>query len=175
MVDPQKKSVISRIGQFADTVETFIASVAFVFMCIFVLTTIVYRYALHEPISWTEEASRYLMITGIFIAMPIAVRDHVHLGVDLFINLLPNKGREIARILSDIITLIAYLAIDFACYKFVVKALAGSQTSPAMHIPIVIIYIIIIIGFILGTIAQFTNMVAEYMHKKTVRDEEAAE
>ena len=158
----RKQSLISKIGKYADNIETAIASVAFAFMCIFVLTTIVYRYVLKEPIHWTEEASRYLMIVGIFIAMPVAVRDHVHLGIDIFINLLPATGKKIARIFSDIITLIAYIAIDYACYEFVVKTLGGTQTSPAMHIPMAAIYIVIMVGFILATIVQIINMITEY-------------
>lgn len=109
----KKENFITKISRYADAVEVAIASVAFAFMCIFVLTTIVYRYILHEPISWTEEASRYLMIVGIFFAMPVAVRDHVHLGVDIFIGLIPVAGKKIVHVFSDIVTLLAYLAIDY--------------------------------------------------------------
>lgn len=158
----KQNNLVSKIGRCATMVETAIASIAFAFMCIFVLTTVVYRYVLHQPISWTEEASRYLMIVGIFVAMPVAVRDHVHLGVDIFIDLLPKTGKEIARLFSDIITLAAYIAIDYACYLFVVKAMGGNQTSPAMHIPMVWMYTVIMIGFILATIVQLTNMIEEY-------------
>lgn len=162
MKNSSPKSLFVKIAGYADTIETLIASIAFVFMCIFVLTTVVYRYVLKQPISWSEEASRYLMITGIFVAMPVAVRDHVHLGIEVFINLLPRTGRRIAHIFSDIITLIAYIAIDCACFQFVLKTLSGNQTSPAMHIPMVYIYIVINIGFVLATIVQISNMIIEY-------------
>lgn len=162
MNSSSKESLFVKIARYADTIETLIASTAFVFMCIFVLTTIVYRYVLRQPISWSEEASRYLMITGIFVAMPVAVRDHVHLGVEVFINILPKTVRRIAHIFSDIVTLTAYIAIDYACFQFVLKTLAGNQTSPAMHIPMVYIYIVINIGFVLATIVQISNMVIEY-------------
>lgn len=158
----QQNNLVSKIGRYATMAETAIASIAFAFMCVFVLTTVVYRYVLRQPISWSEEASRYLMIVGIFVAMPVAVRDHVHLGVDVFINLLPNTGKKIARFFSDIITLAAYAAIDYACLLFVVKATGGNQTSPAMHIPMVWMYSIIMVGFILATIVQLTNMIEEY-------------
>ena len=166
-----KKGFLAKIGQYADRIETAVASIAFAFMCLFVLVTIVFRYVLRQPISWTEEASRYLMITGIFVAMPVAVRSHVHLGVDLFINLLPKGGKRFAEFFSDAITLLAYFAIDYACYLFVIKALAGSQTSPAMHIPMVIMYIIIMVGFVLATVAQLANMVEEYVHHTTETEE----
>ena len=170
-----KGNVILKIGQYADRVETAIASVAFVFMCIFVLTTVVYRYVLHEPILWSEEASRYLMITGIFIAMPVAIRNHVHLGVDLFINMLPKSLQKAAHIFSDVITLVAYLAIDYACYLFVAKTMNGNQSSPAMHIPMIVIYSVIFIGFILATVAQISNMVAEYTGIQSWDGEERVE
>lgn len=102
-----KKGFLAKIGQYADRIETAVASIAFAFMCLFVLVTIVFRYVLRQPISWTEEASRYLMITGIFVAMPVAVRSHVHLGVDLFINLLPKGGKRFAEFFSDAITIIS--------------------------------------------------------------------
>ncbi|HIR16986.1 TRAP transporter small permease [uncultured Cloacibacillus sp.] len=158
----RQESLLAKIGRYSDTIESLIASVAFVLMCIFVLTTIVFRFILQHPISWAEEAARYSMITGIFVAMPLAVRGHVHLGVDIFINLLPKSMKRLALIFSDTVTLIAYLAIDYACYSFVMRALRGSQTSPAMHIPIVWMYIVILVGFVLATIAQLSNMVEEH-------------
>lgn len=168
----RQESIIAKVGRYADLAETAIASVSFVFMCIFVLTTIVFRYILRQPISWTEEASRYLMIIGIFVAMPVAVRSHVHLGVDIFINLLPSAGKKIARIFSDVIALIAYIAIDYACYLFVLKSLAGNQTSPAMHIPMVWMYAVIMVGFVLATIAQLANMIEEYTNGSPQNSEE---
>ena len=162
-----KTNIILKIGQCAGRVETAIASIAFVFMCIFVLTTVLYRYVLREPILWSEEASRYLMITGIFVAMPVAVRDHVHLGVDIFINMLPKGGQKMAHIFSDMITLIAYLAIDYACCLFLIKTLKGNQASPAMHIPMAAVYGVIFLGFLLATIVQITNMAAEYTGMQT--------
>lgn len=168
----QKKNIFFRIGDVAMRAETAIASVAFSLMCVFVLMTIVYRYVLKAPIMWTEEASRYLMITGIFIAMPVAVREHVHLGVDIVINAVPKASRKIFHIFSDFVTLAAYVAIDYACYLFVAKAMAGSQTSPAMHMPMVWIYAVILTGFILGTIVQVTNMLGAYIKKTPPNDEE---
>lgn len=170
----QQNNLVSRIGRYAATAETAIASIAFAFMCVFVLTTVVYRYVLRQPISWSEEASRYLMIVGIFVAMPVAVRDHVHLGVDVFINLLPKTGKKIARFFSDIITLAAYAAIDYACFLFVAKAMGGNQTSPAMHIPMVWMYAVIMVGFILATIVQLTNMIEGYAlhHQKAIGEVE---
>lgn len=169
----QKSNLVSKIGKYANQAETAIASIAFLFMCIFVLTTVVYRYVLRQPISWSEEASRYLMIVGIFVAMPVAVRDHVHLGVDVFINCLPAAGKKIARVFSDIITLIAYIAIDYACFLFASQAMGRNQMSPAMHIPMVWMYVVIMIGFILATIVQLTNMVEEYSHYLQGKDKEA--
>lgn len=156
------KKCASQIGKYVENIETVIASVAFILMCACVLITVVFRFILHQPISWAEEAARYSMITGIFIAMPLAVRGHVHLGVDIVVNLLPEKRRRFAHFFSDIITLIAYIAIDYACYLFVLKSLKAGQTSPAMHIPIVWMYFVIMLGFILATIAQITNIIEEH-------------
>ena len=85
--------------------------------------------------------------------------------------MLPKGGKRFAEFFSDAITLLAYIAIDYACYLFVIKALAGSQTSPAMHIPMVIMYIIIMVGFVLATVAQLANMVEEYVHHTTETEE----
>lgn len=173
MKGSSKESLFVKVARYADAVETFIASVAFVFMCVFVLTTVVYRYVLKQPISWSEEASRYLMITGIFVAMPVAVRDHVHLGVEVFIKLLPKAGQRLARLFSDFVTLMAYVAIDYACFRFVLKTLAGNQTSPAMHIPMVYIYIVINLGFVLATVVQVSNMAMEHLPLKPSDEKEA--
>ncbi len=166
-MDKQKTGIFSRIYKVVSSAETAIACIAFALMCLAVLTTIVYRFILQEPMLWAEELSRYLMIVGIFVAMPVAIRDHVHLGVDMFIAKLPGRMHMIAKFISDCITLAAYIAICIACYMFLERTLAGSQMSPAMHIPMAIMYGIIFFGFVTGTISQIMNMIDDYFTKKT--------
>ncbi|WP_101910317.1 TRAP transporter small permease [Marasmitruncus massiliensis] len=161
----EKKNLLRRISRSFDMVESTVALLSFLAMFIFVLITIIYRYLLHLPLLWTEESARYMMITGIFFGMSIAVRENAHLGVDIFINLLPKQSKKSVRLFSDIITLIAYLAILYSTYLFMAKTFAGNQTSPALKLPMYMIYGVIYAGFLLATIEQIIKIILPMTEK----------
>ncbi len=131
------------------TVATSISGISFVGMFLVVLAAIVMRFILEIPFFWGEEAARYFMLLGVYFGMSVAVKEKAHLGVDIFTNLLPPRAGRIVRFIAQIITTITYLVVTKVCWDFVARMARGSQTSPAMSIPMWIVYSVLLVGFAL--------------------------
>ncbi|MDR2391579.1 MAG: TRAP transporter small permease [Planctomycetota bacterium] len=130
-----------------DIINSSISGASFVGMFFVVLAAIAMRFVLKIPFFWGEEAARYLMLVGIYFGMSIAVREKAHLGVDVFVNLLPPCVSRFVRLTAVVITTAVYLATTKICWDFAARMQKGSQTSPAMSIPMWMVYGIIFLGF----------------------------
>jgi C4-dicarboxylate transporter DctQ subunit len=130
-----------------DIINSCVSGASFVGMFLVVLVAIAMRFVLKIPFFWGEEAARYFMLVGIYFGMSIAVREKAHLGVDIFVNLLPLRVSRLVRLAAVVITTAVYLATTKICWDFMVRIQKGSQTSPAMSIPMWVVYGIVFIGF----------------------------
>jgi TRAP-type C4-dicarboxylate transport system permease small subunit len=59
------------------------ATLLFILFFIAVLLQVFYRYVLSQPLTWSEEAARYLNIWAVLLAAALAVKRSEHLRVDL--------------------------------------------------------------------------------------------
>lgn len=57
------------------------------------------RYFLKRPLYWSEEVATGLFVWTVFIGSAYAYRKHAHLGVDILINILPEKIRKVVKLL----------------------------------------------------------------------------
>ncbi len=71
-----------------------------------VAVSVLLRYVFFTGIAWSEEATRYLMIWMGFLAISLALRKGVHVGVEMLRDALPPGLRRI-------VTMIAVLSIFF--------------------------------------------------------------
>ena len=75
------------------------------------------RYVLNNSLGWTEEIARFLLIAVTFIGAIMAARKESHIAVELFYRYLPRRGRFVAQITVDIITLVFYGAMGWFCVQ----------------------------------------------------------
>jgi TRAP-type C4-dicarboxylate transport system permease small subunit len=97
------------------------------------------RYVLDYVLGWEEEISRYLMIWSSFLAASYALWQGEQLGMEFVVKLLPERGRRIVRILTNLLC-IAFLAV-IAYQGFVwLMPQQLDQVSPSLGITMAIPY-----------------------------------
>jgi TRAP-type C4-dicarboxylate transport system permease small subunit len=114
---------------------------------------VVGRYVFSSPISWGEEVMLYLMIVGVFIAVPAVTWDGAHLRMDLLARALPPLGRRIIETLADLISLAVAGLFVYVSVPIVLQLAEFNQRSDAAEIPVAIPQSAIPIGFALVAIA----------------------
>lgn len=81
-------------------------------IAILVVTAVVYRYFLSDPLIWTEEFIVILFTWMLFIGFASGFRERMHLRIDALLILLPHKARfgmGIVALLATAITLAGLL------------------------------------------------------------------
>tara|TARA_B100001093_G_scaffold104606_1_gene96822 strand:- start:1429 stop:1893 length:465 start_codon:yes stop_codon:yes gene_type:complete len=129
-----------KLDQF---VSWFLIIIMFV-MVLAVLWQVFSRYILENPSSYTEELARYLMIwVGVLGAAYVSGKNN-HVSIDYFYKKFSVDNQEIIRkIIISIIILFVLSVFVFGGFRLVYITYILSQYSPALQIPLALVYLII--------------------------------
>ena len=68
-----------------------------------VFAGVIWRYVLHDPLSFQEEASQLFVVWMTYLGGPVAMRHGTHVALDWLNGLLSRRLACVARILSDLL------------------------------------------------------------------------
>jgi TRAP-type C4-dicarboxylate transport system permease small subunit len=60
------------------------------------------RFITRDPLSWTEEAARYLYVYVVFLGASAAVTERSHVAIDVLVLRLPRLGRLVVAVLVNV-------------------------------------------------------------------------
>lgn len=120
-------------------------------MVVNVLWQVFTRFVMNSPSSFTDELARYLMIwVGVLGAAYISGKN-MHVAIDVISNKLNKKKQKILNVFVHIIVLLFSLTVlVIGGLRLVYITTVLDQTSPALHIPLAIVYAVIpLSGFLI--------------------------
>ena len=112
-----------------------------------------------NSMTWPEEFSRYCYIWTVFLSLGYTIKKGNALKVGIVMDLFPQKLRRTIEILANLIILI--LCIVFFRYAITYTNIINNtgQISPAMNIPMWIMYLSTVLGFGLASIRTAQEIV----------------
>ena len=113
----KKKSLFMRILTNLDAV---ICGATLTVCVVLVNLNVIFRYFLNSPIKWTDEVVTSLFIWTVFMGSAYAHRRHAHLGVDIVVNLIHGRTRQMIEFVMDImqilvLALLTYISAQYVC------------------------------------------------------------
>lgn len=113
-------------------------------MGIIAFLAVFYRFVLNDPIRWSEEAARYMMVWVTFLGAGYAMGKGRHIGVTLFMDRLPQGLRRKVTFAAELAVMVFLAAVTVQGVNLMISL--WSQTSPAMDFPMWIPYLAIPVG-----------------------------
>jgi TRAP-type transport system small permease protein len=102
-----------RLERWLIRIESALALSMLAFIIVASTVQVIWRAALSDPLSWTEEAVRLAFIWVVYVGVVRAVRRRTHISVDFFVRLLPARPqRWVARFNQWLY--VAFFAVFFA-------------------------------------------------------------
>jgi TRAP-type transport system small permease protein len=102
------------------------------------------RYVLLQPVEWSEEVARFLMVWIAFLGAAVGVRARAHYGILLVTNRFPERLQTALVVFGDLcVLLFAALLIR---YGLSILEVTGLQTSPTLRVPLSVPYTVIPLG-----------------------------
>ena len=152
----------SAVPRFFETVCSVIAGLTLSIALISMAAQVVARYLIGSSLIWSEELSRYALIWSAMVGSAVAYQRGAHIGVAVFVDLLPAALHGIAD------RLIHLIVITFAAFLFwqgsllTFRNFERHQLTPALQIPIAWIYLAIPVGALLIALAALIAMWREF-------------
>lgn len=140
----------------------FLVSAIFVLtgvMFLLIFSQVVLRYVLLKPLSWSEEASRYLMIWIICLAASEAYARGEHVGLSFLQNSISSKNQKWSKIFIHGVVSILMVVISY--FGFCLSFSLGDQRSPALDLPMTFPYLAIPVGALLILIQTLASIFRE--------------
>jgi TRAP-type C4-dicarboxylate transport system permease small subunit len=109
-----------------------------------VVASVVFRYLLVSPLTWSEEVGRYLMIWVGFLAASIAIQQGMHVGIDFLVQAVPPAAGRWCRRLARLLTAVFLLLVTV--YGFLLVLNLWDQWSPVLQFRMTWPYLAIPVG-----------------------------
>lgn len=108
---------------------------------------------------WPEEFCRYCYIWTVFLSLGYTIRKRNMLKVGIVMDLLPVKLRKSIEIVVNFLMLAIFAILFRYAIVYTGKVKVSGQISPAMHIPMWIMYMATVFGFGLAVIRMIQETV----------------
>ncbi|HQI17427.1 MAG TPA: TRAP transporter small permease [Bacillota bacterium] len=112
-----------------------------------------------NSMTWPEEFSRYCYIWTVFLSLGYTIKKGNMLRVGIVMDLLPQKLRKSIEIIVNIIMLVLFVILLRYSIIYTGKIKSSGQFSPAMHLPMWIMYMSTIIGFALAALRMIQEII----------------
>lgn len=94
------KTLTRRIGRWVDEIEETSIAVCLGLMTLITFANVVARYLFNSNILWGIEVTVYLFAWLVLMGASYGVKKHIHIGVDVIINLVSPRWRHILALIS---------------------------------------------------------------------------
>jgi len=114
--------------------------------------------------SWPEEFGRYCYIWTVFLSLGFTIKKGNMLKVGIVMDLLPLKLRKSIEIIVNILMLIIFAVLFRYSIIYTGKIKTIGQVSPAMNIPMWMMYMATVVGFGLAVLRMIQQIIYNFKH-----------
>lgn len=154
------------IKKLDQSLEEWILGALLIGMAVILLIQILMRAVVGSSLTWAEEVARYFYVWSVFLSLGCTIRSGNILKVDLLLGHLPGLLRRSLQIFLDLIETVFYAYLAYISVSVVGSVRISGQTSPALEIPMYLVYLIIPVGFVLASLRSVQKIYFD-VYKRT--------
>jgi TRAP-type C4-dicarboxylate transport system permease small subunit len=109
-----------------------------------VFLQVLFRYVLQQPLFWSEELPRYLLIWMSFLAAALAQKSETHINITLALTPLSPRLQRGVHILTNLVIL-GFLGV-LVYSGSLVTSITVHHRSTALQIPMAVVYVALPVG-----------------------------
>jgi TRAP-type transport system small permease protein len=118
-----------------------------ILISVVVFLQVLFRYLLRQPLFWSEELPRYLLIWMSFLAAALAQKHDAHINITLCLAPLSTRARQVLKILTDAVILAFFWVLIYS--GGLVTSITAHHRSTALQLPMGLVYAALPVGAIL--------------------------
>lgn len=148
-------------------IEYVLAVTSTLCMIFIMFLNVVTRYIFNFSFSWGDESVRYLNLVAAFTAISACLKSDTHISIDVFVEkLIPHNLRKYFRLISYVLSLSFCIMVCYFGLKLAGNQFRMGQTSTALSIPMYLLYAIIPVSMVFGSIQILIKIFYEKAYLK---------
>ena len=165
--------MLKKIDNAVSKIEDIFSVVLFLAMVLVTCWSVLCRYVFQITFLQGEEISRYLMIYVVYFGTSIAVKTRSHIGVDVFVEMLPDKLKANVKIFTEILCALIFLLLFVLSIQMMGQLISTHQMTTTTQIPMYIVFACIPIGLLFGVVHYIMEIAMMIADKKAGKGEQA--
>lgn len=151
---------------FDENFEECLLMILLILMSLVMVAQIIMRFVFRSSLSWPEEFCRFSFVISGFLSIGYCIRRGKMLKVDILMELFPKSLQKALDLAGRFVTLLffAYLSY-YACFATINSA-RGGMKSPAMEVPMCILYGSAFVGSVIGVLRQIQDLARWFAAEK---------
>ncbi len=160
---------------FDENFEECLLMILLILMTAVMFAQIIMRFVYRESMSWPEEFCRFSFVISGFLSIGYCIRRNKMLKVDILVGFFPDSVKKIFDLAGRVVTLIFFTYFSYYGYFAMMNSMRGGMKSPAMEVPMYVLYGSVFVGSVIGVIRQIQDLVKWFWKKDNKENKEVAE
>ncbi|MDF2803734.1 MAG: tripartite ATP-independent periplasmic transporter subunit DctQ [Anaerocolumna sp.] len=139
--------------------EEFVLSYSVILMAILLIVGVFMRNVMNSSLTFSEEIASALLILVSFFGLGYCARKGRHITMSIVFDMVSNKHKKLFMIVISLVSAIATAYITYLAMRYVLNVKALGRVTPALQIPIYLIYSVVPFGFLLATIEYVRSFI----------------
>ncbi|MBU5255099.1 TRAP transporter small permease [Tissierella praeacuta] len=140
-------------------IEETVLSYTVIIMAIMLIVGVFMRAVLNSSLTFTEEIAQALLIVISFFGLEYCARKGRHITMSIVFDMVNNKYKKIFMYIISLFSSIAMTYFSYLAFKYVLSVKGLGRVTPALQIPIYLIYSVVPLGFLLGAIEYIRTLI----------------
>ena len=144
------KRSIQKVDKCLSMIENAVIILGISAMFLILLAQVIMRYVFSRPLTWSEEAARFIFVYVSFIGISYAYRQKGHIRMEVVVNLFPQAVRRGLEVLINLGTIALFCYMIPFSFRFI--GIQAGVKATATHIPMSIVYTALPLGMALSCV-----------------------
>ncbi|MFD1065009.1 TRAP transporter small permease [Oceanobacillus locisalsi] len=158
------------LKNITDKLEEYLLIIILLVICSTMVVQVFYRYILNDPLMWSEEFARFLLVWLTLLGMGYGVRKGIHIEMPFFFEKFSYNMQKVLQIGINILVLVFFIYL----MPYVLEYTETQQmiTSTSLGIPMSYLYLSLITGIVIVVIRlveQIVHIIISMVKKTELR------
>lgn len=130
-------------------------------ICLIVMIGVVFlqtfcRFVIFYSLPWSEELSRYLFVAIIVLGANLAITRKMFVRIEIIDNYVKGSAATALLLARKFVAIFVNTVFVYGSYQLM--HIGSYQTSPAMGIPMDLLYAVILVGYLMNVLASIVDV-----------------
>ncbi|MDY0236449.1 MAG: TRAP transporter small permease [Gudongella sp.] len=139
--------------------EEIVLSASVIGMAILLIVGVFMRTVMNSSLTFSEEVATALLVLVSFFGLGYCARKGRHITMSIVFDMVSNKYKKVFMIVISLVSALAMAYITYLATLYVLSTKNLGRVTPALQIPIYMMYSVVPIGFLLACIEYIRTFV----------------